>query len=69
MTASFDAEDPTCFGGRGRFDKVIPTDYVNRTADWLPKHSTLSEHVYDIDHDVCSAELDDIAAFVSARVR
>lgn len=59
---------PDMFWGRGRFDDVIPTDYVNRTADWLPRHSTLTERIYDIGHDISKAELDDIAAFVSARV-
>lgn len=60
---------PDVFWGRGRFDEVIPTDYVTRTATWLPRHSTLTERIYDIGHDISEAELDDIAAFVSARVR
>ena len=57
------------FWGRGLFDEVIPTDYVDRTASWLPRHSTLTERIYDIGHDVCAVELDDVAAFVSARIR
>ena len=60
---------PDVFWGRGLFDEVIPTDYVDRTARWLPRHSTLTERIYDIGHDVCAAELDDVAAFVSARIR
>jgi phospholipase/carboxylesterase len=59
---------PDVFWGRGRFDEVIPTDYVNRTADWLPRHSTLTERIYDIGHDISETELDDIADFVSAKV-
>ena len=59
---------PDVFWGRGRFDEVIPTDYVNRTAVWLPRHSTLTERVYDIGHDISEGELDDIADIVSARI-
>jgi phospholipase/carboxylesterase len=60
---------PDVFWGRGRFDELIPTDYIERTAHWLPRHSILTERVYEIGHDLCAAELDDVAAFVSARVR
>jgi phospholipase/carboxylesterase len=60
---------PDVFWGRGRLDELIPTDYVERTARWLPRHSVLTERVYEIGHDICAAELDDVAAFVSARVR
>lgn len=60
---------PEIFWGRGRFDEVIPSDYIDRTARWLPRHGTVAERVYDIGHDICNAELGDIATFVSARAR
>jgi phospholipase/carboxylesterase len=59
---------PPVFWGRGDFDEVIPEDYISRTAHWLRRHSTLTERTYAMGHDVCPAELNDVAAFVDEQL-
>lgn len=59
---------PPVFWGRGRFDTVIPADYVERTRHWLSQHSTLVARVYDIGHTESDDELADVAGYVGARV-
>lgn len=59
---------PAVFWGRGIFDEVIRKDYINQTTKWLLQHSTLTERTYEIGHDVSSAELGDVAAFVRAQI-
>lgn len=59
---------PPVFWGRGDFDEVIPQDYISRTAIWLRQHSTLTERTYEMGHNVCPAELDDVAGFVDEQV-
>lgn len=59
---------PPVFWGRGDFDNVIPEDYISRTATWLRQHSTLTECAYQMGHDVCPAELADVAAFVCDQI-
>jgi phospholipase/carboxylesterase len=55
---------PPVFWGRGDVDDVIPADYLRRTRIWLRRHSTLTERTYRMGHDVCPAELGDVATFV-----
>ena len=59
---------PPVFWGRGDFDEVIPQDYISRTAIWLRQHSTLTERTYEMGHNVCPAELDDVAGFVDEQI-
>jgi phospholipase/carboxylesterase len=59
---------PPVFWGRGDVDDVIPENYISRTAIWLRLHSTLTERIYEMGHNVSPAELDDVAAFVGQQV-
>ncbi|MCW2805994.1 MAG: phospholipase [Propionibacteriaceae bacterium] len=59
---------PPVFWGRGRYDTVIPQDYVERTMKWLLQHSTLTARTYEMGHTDSVAKLADVAAFVAANV-
>ena len=59
---------PPVFWGRGEVDEVIPADYIARTSTWLCQHSTLTERTYQMGHDVCPAELADVAAFIDEQI-
>lgn len=60
---------PPVFWGRGDRDDVIPGPLVAHTIEWLPTHTTLSGRVYaGLGHSVSQQELDDIAAFLRARL-
>lgn len=61
-------DKPPVFWGRGDSDDVIPTDYLIRTSSWLSQHTALTERLYKMGHDVCPAELADVAAFVDAQI-
>jgi len=64
--ASLLAELPPVFWGRGAEDGVIGQPAIQRTADFLPQHSTLVERVYPgLAHGINTAELDDVVAFVT----
>jgi phospholipase/carboxylesterase len=56
------------FWGRGRYDTVIPEDYVERTMHWLRQHSSLTARTYEMGHTDSVAELADVAAFVAANI-
>lgn len=59
---------PPVFWGRGTADPIIPQAAVDRTQDWLPDHSTLTERIYEgMAHSVSQAELGDIVAFLRER--
>lgn len=59
---------PPVFWGRGTDDQMIPSSAVDRTQDWLPSHSTLTERIYEgMPHAVSQAELGDIVAFLRAQ--
>jgi phospholipase/carboxylesterase len=67
--AAVDAElervRPPVFWGRGTADRVIPNDAVDRTQEWLPRHATLTERIYeDVAHGVSQPEIRDISAFI-----
>ncbi|MEQ1737226.1 MAG: alpha/beta fold hydrolase, partial [Rhodoglobus sp.] len=57
---------PPVFWGRGTADPVIPAAAVDRTADWLPTHSTPTIRIYeDLAHSISTEELSDFTAFLS----
>lgn len=57
------------FWGRGDADLVIPAAAVDRTAAWLPAHVDLTAAVYrGLPHSISADELDDIGAFLTARL-
>jgi phospholipase/carboxylesterase len=61
---------PPVFWGRGAADDVIPAALVGVTAQWLPAHSELSGRVYPgLTHSISQDELDDVRAFLDARVQ
>lgn len=56
---------PPVFWGRGTDDAVIPASAIERTADWLPTHSTARIRIYeDLAHSISSQELGDLVAFL-----
>lgn len=56
---------PPVFWGRGTADSVIPNAAIDRTADWLPAHSTLTERIYEgLGHSISTPELADIVEFL-----
>lgn len=57
------------FWGRGDADVVIGPAAIERTAAWLPAHVDLTAAVYrGLAHSISDEELDDIHAFLSARL-
>lgn len=61
---------PPVFWGRGTHDDVIPEPLIAQTTAWLPEHSTLSGSVYPgLTHSVSQTELDDVTAFLEARLK
>lgn len=60
---------PPVFWGRGAADDVIPPALVDATTQWLPVHSELSGRVYPgLTHSISQDELDDVRAFLDARL-
>ncbi|GHH86865.1 esterase [Streptomyces sulfonofaciens] len=60
---------PPLFWGRGGLDGVIPRDAIARTDSWTRKHTDADIRVYpELGHDVAGREVDDLTAFVRARV-
>lgn len=63
------AARPAVFWGRGAVDRVIAAHAVERTSEWLPRHSTLIERVYPgLAHGISVDELADVHSFLSANV-
>jgi phospholipase/carboxylesterase len=59
---------PAVFWGRGTQDQVITGAAVERTAQWLPAHATLTEHVYPgLPHGISDQEIADVRAFLDGR--
>ncbi|MFM2353702.1 MAG: hypothetical protein RLZZ608_1108 [Actinomycetota bacterium] len=59
---------PPVFWGRGTHDAVIPPAFVDHTQSWLPKHSTLTERIYEgLGHSVSEAVLADVLTFLRAQ--
>lgn len=58
------------FWGRGTVDEVISSEAVDRTASWLPDHSTLDARIYEgMGHGISSTELADVSAFIRSGLR
>jgi phospholipase/carboxylesterase len=58
---------PPVFWGRGTADTMIPTSSVDRTAAWLPDHSTATIHIYEeLGHSLSPQELKDFSVFLHA---
>jgi phospholipase/carboxylesterase len=56
---------PAVFWGRGTDDTVIGAPAIDRTLEWLPAHSTLTERIYEgLAHGVSAAEVKDIGHFL-----
>ncbi|UAJ80743.1 alpha/beta fold hydrolase [Leifsonia sp. ZF2019] len=56
---------PPAFWGRGDADGVIAGPAVDRTAAWLPAHTTLEQHVYPgLGHGISAQEIDDLRTFL-----
>lgn len=57
---------PPLFWGRDPADPVIPRDAVERTASWLPGHTTLTKREYPgVGHSISREELDEVNAFLA----
>lgn len=53
------------FWGRGTMDEAIPAVSIERTAEWLPEHSTLDARIYEgMGHTISTPELGDVSAFL-----
>ncbi|SFN51562.1 alpha/beta hydrolase [Mycetocola miduiensis] len=60
---------PAVFWGRGAEDRVITGPAIERTAEFLPEHSSLLERVYPgLAHGISTTELDDVRDFLVAHV-
>jgi phospholipase/carboxylesterase len=56
---------PLVFWGRGTADPIIPDAAVDRTAAWLPTHSTSTVRIYEgLGHSISRDELGDFTAFL-----
>ena len=63
------AERPAVFWGRGAKDRMIAADAIERTSQWLPAHSTLTERVYPgLAHGISDQEIDDVRTFLIGRL-
>lgn len=63
------ADRPALFWGRGAVDGVITPEAVERTAAFLPDHSTLTERVYPgLGHGISAAEIADVREFLAAQL-
>lgn len=61
---------PPVFWGHGDQDRVIPAPLVTSSRTWLSHHATLTECRYPgMGHNVSTAELDDLRAFLRVHVR
>ncbi len=63
--AALETTRPPLFWGRDPADPVIPAAAVERTAEWLPTHSTLTAREYrGIGHSISREELEDVNVFL-----
>lgn len=67
---SLSADRPPVFWGRGADDRVIADIAIERTAAFLPAHSTLVEKVYPgLAHGINADEVVDVREFLAGLVR
>lgn len=60
---------PALFWGRGTEDRVITARAVQRTAEFLPRHTSLVARVYPgLAHGISATEVDDVRAFLVSRL-
>jgi phospholipase/carboxylesterase len=58
---------PPVFWGRGTLDRIVPTESIERTTEWLPAHSAATVRIYEnLAHSISSDELADITEFLRA---
>ena len=63
--AALEAGKPPVFWGRGTADRVIAQDAVDRTAVWLPAHSTETTRIYEgLAHGISPEEFVDVNHFL-----
>lgn len=56
---------PPVFWGRGTEDAMIDARAIDRTLDWLPAHSTLTERIYEgLGHGVGPSEMREVGEFL-----
>ena len=56
---------PPVFWGRGTDDRVITSEAVQRTEEWLPSHATADIRIYEqLAHSISREELGDFTAFL-----
>lgn len=60
---------PAVFWGRGQQDQVIAPVAIERTSEFLPQHSTLTERIYpDLAHGINADELLDVRSHVESQL-
>ena len=60
---------PAVFWGRGQQDQVIAPVAIERTSEFLPRHSTLTERIYpDLAHGINADELLDVRSHVESQL-
>ncbi len=60
------SERPPVFWGRGSEDAVIAAQAIQRTADWLPRHASVTERIYPgLAHGINAVEVADVRAFLA----
>lgn len=60
---------PALFWGRGAEDRVIAPIAITRSGEFLPVHTTLTEHVYPgLAHGINTSELNDVRDFITLEV-
>lgn len=56
---------PPVFWGRGTDDPIIPSQAVDRTAEWMPTHTTATTRTYEgIGHSISTPELAEFSGFL-----
>jgi phospholipase/carboxylesterase len=60
------ANRPALFWGRGAEDRVIGQPAIERTSEFLPRHTSLIERVYPgLAHGISPDEIDDVRNFIA----
>lgn len=63
--AELETVKPPVFWGRGTADPIIPSYAVDRTAEWMPQHTTTTTRIYEgLGHSISSEELGELVAFL-----
>jgi phospholipase/carboxylesterase len=56
---------PPVFWGRGTLDEVIAPPLIEHTHEWLPRHATVTDRIYEgLGHEVSEVELTDVLQFM-----